>query len=459
MTSETATAPAPTLFDRQHRAITVGVVSVMTLFAFESMGVATAMPVVAESLHGLGSYSWAFSGYVMASLVAMVLAGTWCDVSGPGRPVLAGVAVFATGAAICGLAWSMPVLVFGRLVEGLGGGIGVVALYVVLGRAYEDQLRPKAFGLLSAAWVLPAIVGPFVAGLLVEHVSWRAVFFVVVPFVIPPTLLLLPRLARFGGGTGVESVDHRRERGRIGLALLVAGGLALIQEAGLRLGRAGAALGAAGLALLVPSLSRLLPDGTLRARRGLPTVILLRGLVAGAYFGAESFIPLALQSQRGLDPFHAGLALTAGALGWAAGAQVQGRRQQWGPIRLLQLGTGASTVGLATAPLCLIGSLNPYIAIVSWMIGAFGMGITFATLGNQTLTLAEPEEQGWASAALQISDAAGSTLLVGIAGAIYALALATGPVDATPFVTIWLLMATATLLACVLASRITRRSR
>lgn len=435
----------------------------MTMFAFEGIGVATAMPVVAASLDGLGAYAWAFSGYVVASLVGMVLAGEWCDARGPRQPLLAGVALFGLGALICGAAWSMPALIAGRFVAGLGGGMGIVTTYVVLGRAFDSSLRPKAFALLSSAWVLPSIVGPFIAGALTQHVSWRAVFWLVLPFVIPPALLLAPRLGRLGGGSdhdldSGEVADRSYARHRLRLSLVAAAGLALMQEGGTRLGRAGIVLALGGAAVLVPSLRRLLPEGAWRLRRGLPSVVMMRGIMAGAFFAGETFVPLALQTERGLDPAHAGLILTAGALGWAGGSVVQGRvHQRWGPVRLLRIGSTCCVVGLATLPLCLVPALPPYVATLSWVVGAFGMGMAFGTLGNQTLSLSAPEEQGENSAALQICDSAGSVLLVGLAGAVYSGALAAGTVGVGTFDVIWTSMAAVMVVAVLASGRVVIR--
>jgi MFS family permease len=436
----------------------------MTMFAFEGVGVATAMPVVAASLHGLDAYAWAFSGYVVASLVGMVLAGEWCDARGPRQPLLAGVALFGLGALICGAAWSMPALIGGRFVAGLGGGMGIVTTYVVLGRAFDSSLRPKAFALLSSAWVLPSIVGPFIAGALTQHVSWRAVFWLVLPFVVPPALLLAPRLGRLGGGsdhdldTG-EVADRSYARRRLRLSLVAAAGLALMQEGGTRLGRAGIALAVAGAAVLVPSLRRLLPEGTWRLSRGLPSVVMMRGIMAGAFFAGETFVPLALQTLRGLSPAHAGLILTAGALGWAGGSVVQGRvHQRWGPVRLLRVGSSCCVVGLATLPLCLVPTLPPYVATLSWVVAAFGMGMAFGTLGNQTLLLSSPEEQGENSAALQMCDSVGSVLLVGFAGAVYSGALAAGTVGVATFDVIWTSMAVVMVVAVLASGRVVVRS-
>ncbi|MBI1379114.1 MAG: MFS transporter [Frankiales bacterium] len=439
------------LFGPRYRSMTLGVVLVMTMFAFEGVGVATAMPVVARALDGLGAYAWAFNGYVVSSLVAMVVAGEWCDRAGPRAPLLLGVSLFGAGALLAGAAWSMPVLVLARVVQGLGGGLSIVTVYVVMGRAFPDSLRPRAFALLSAAWVLPAIVGPLVSGFLTDYVSWRAVFWLVVPFVLPPILLLAPRLARLGGAL----TDGPRRRGRVRLSLVAAAGLALLQEGGTRRGPAGVVMAAVGVVLLLPALRRLLPAGSLRFARGLPTVVVMRGILAGAFFASEAFVPLALRTVRGVSTTQSGLTLTIGAVAWAVGSQLQGRLYGRVPRHLLvQTGAGLVALCMATLPLSLDPSVPFWVAAFSWFAGAVGMGLCFGAIGTLTLELSPPEDQGANVAALQVCDSVGSVLLVGLAGAIYGTAFAAGPVGAATFVTIWLVMAVVAALAVVAGGRI-----
>lgn len=438
-----------------YRAITIGVVAAMTMFAFEGIGVASAMPVVAHALDGLPLYAWAFNGYVVTGLVAMVVSGEWCDRAGPRPPVMLGITLFAIGAAGAGAAWSMPVLVLARAVQGFGMGLAIVALYVVIGRAYPERLRPRVFGVLSASWVLPAIVGPLVAGFLTDHVSWRAVFWLVVPFVIPPALLLVPRIGGFGGTQG----DGERRRGRVRLAIVAATGLALLQEAGTRRGSVGALLAVLGLVILGPSLRLLLPTGALRFARGLPTVVVMRGILAGAFFAGEAFVPLALQTVRGATTTQAGVALTVGAIGWAAGSQVQGRMYARLPRgRLVEIGAALVAFGIATASLSLLPGLSFWVIVPSWLVGAAGMGMAFGSIGSLVLELSSAEDQGANVASLQVCDSVGSVLFVGIAGAIYATALARGTVSASTFVTIWSVMGAVALAGAVLASRIRVRA-
>ena len=411
------------------------------------------MPVVARALDGLGSYAWGFNGYVVSSLVGMVVAGEWCDRAGPLRPFVTGVSLFGAGALLAGAAWSMPVLVGARVLQGLGGGLGIVSVYVIIGRGYPETLRPRVFALLSASWVIPAIVGPVIAGFLTDYVSWRAVFWLVVPFVIPPLILLRPRLADLGGALG----DAPPRKGRIRLAVVAAAGLALLQEAGLRRGAAGLVLGALGLALIVPSLARLLPAGALRFARGLPTVVMMRGIYAGAFFAGEAFVPLALQTVKGVTTAQAGLTLTVGAVAWAVGSTLQGRLYGRVPRgRLIQAGGVLVALCLASLPLALLPSVPYGVAAVSWFVGALGMGLCFGAIATLTLELSEPAEQGANSAALQVCDSAGSVQLIGVAGAIYGASVAAGTVSAQTFTAIWWVMALVTAAGAVLASRIGR---
>lgn len=441
------------LMSPAYRAVTIGVVAVMTMFAFEGIGVASAMPTVARSLDGLGSYAWAFNGYIVTALVAMVVAGEWCDRSGPGSPMLLGVSLFGLGAFVAGASWSMTVLILARAAQGFGMGLAIVSLYVVIGRTFPDHLRPRTFALLSAAWVLPAIVGPLIAGFLTDHLSWRAVFWLVVPFVVPPMVLLVPRVVGFGGSAGAGPP----RRGRVRMAVVAAAGLALIQQAGTLRGTTGLVLAAVGVALLLPALRHLLPLGALRFARGLPTVVMMRGILAGVFFAGEAFVPLALQTVRGASTTQAGGVLTVGAIGWALGSQAQGRLYGRLPRhRLVQYGAVLVTLCLATVTLSLVPSVPFWVAVLSWLVGAAGMGMAFGAVGTLTLDLSEPEDQGANVAALQVCDSVGSVVFVGIAGAIYATALAAGTVSATTFATIWLTMAAVAAAGSVLAGRIAR---
>jgi MFS family permease len=412
-----------------YRRLTVGIVGVLLLVAFESMAVATAMPVVARELGGLAWYAWAFSTFLAASLAGMVPAGYLSDRSGPAGPFYAGLGLFSAGLVIAGLAPSMSVLVVGRAVQGVGAGLNVVAVYVVVARAYPAALRPRVFAAMASAWVLPSLVGPPVAGLLADHVSWRAVFLVVAPLVVLAGLLMWPGLQQSRGhsdepipvGPAGEAAAGRRWPGVILAAVAIAGGATALQYAGQQRGWIGLASLAVALALLIPTVPRLLPPGTLRVRSGLPAVVALRGLLAGAFFGAETFVPLLLVEQRQLPTALAGLTLTGGALGWAAGSWWQGRpglrMPRW---RLVRLGAVAVSLGIAAVIAVLVVAVPVPVVGLAWTVAGAGMGLIMASLSVLLFERSDPAEQGANASALQLSDGLGSVVFIAVAGTIYA---------------------------------------
>ncbi len=140
----------------------------VSLVAFEYVAVAIAMPVVADELGGIELYGLAFSGAMAAGVVGTVLGGRWADLRGPLAPLWTGVAAFAAGLIMAGTAPYMEVLIAGRLVQGFGGALVNVALYVVVARVYPEELHPKIFSLFATAWVVPSMVGPGVVGVIVE---------------------------------------------------------------------------------------------------------------------------------------------------------------------------------------------------------------------------------------------------------------------------------------------------
>ncbi|MFD5462698.1 MFS transporter [Kitasatospora sp. NPDC127059] len=456
--------PGGGVMSGRYRALTLGIVSVVLVIAFEATAVNTAMPTAARQLNGLGLYAFAFSGYFTTTLFALVVSGQWCDRRGPLQPLFTGIAVFGAGLVVAGTAPGMWVFVAGRAIQGLGGGLVIVALYVVVGRAYPERLRPAVFAAFSSAWVLPSIVGPLVSGAVTQHLGWRWVFLAV------PVLILLP-LAVMGPALARSEREHPVLRGaefdrrRTLLAAMAAVGAGLLQYAGQRRDLVGLLPGIAGAALLVPAVLGLLPKRTLRAGRGLPTVILLRGLAAGAFLGAEAFVPLMMTTQRDLSPTLSGLTLTSGGLTWALGSWLQGRpgaeRYRGAMIRG---GFVLTAVAIAGAALVLVPAVPAWTASVAWGVGGIGMGLTVASVSVLMMKLSAPEDAGANSAALQMSDALGNVLLTGLAGVLFA-ALGGGSLaaaqegagaDGSPgaFAVILLVMAAVAALGALLSGRI-----
>ncbi|MFJ6634189.1 MFS transporter [Streptomyces sp. NPDC091376] len=454
---------------RSHRALSIGIVSVVLLIAFEATAVGTAMPVAARELDGVPLYAFAFSAYFTTSLFGMVLSGQWADRSGPLGPLTAGITCFGAGLLLSGAATSMWQFIGGRAVQGLGGGLVIVALYVVVGRAYSERLRPTIMAAFAASWVVPSVVGPLASGTVTEQLGWRWVFIGIPALVVVPLALALPAIRQRAAGppdpaAPVAAFDRRRIRLALGISL----GAGLLQYAGQDLRPLSLVPAVAGAALLVPAALGLLPPGTLRSARGLPSVVLLRGVAAGSFIAAESFVPLMLVTQRGLSPTLAGMSLAVGGATWALGSFVQSRpRVEPYRERLMVAGMVLVAAAIAAAPSVLIASVPVWIVAAAWGWGCFGMGLVISSTSVLLLKLSAPEAAGANSAALQISDGLSNVLLLAVGGAAFAALgggaagahMAAGADGAHPaaFAAVFLPMAVVALLGAWVATRLHAR--
>lgn len=406
---------APSIWGPQYVWVTIGAVALIFLAALQSLAVTTVMPVVSAELDGDALYAVAFAGTLATSVIGMVAVGAWSDRSGPKAPLYAAVGLFVAGLVIAGLAPTMPVLVLGRLVQGLGTGGQTVALYVVVARVYPPLAHGRVFAAFSAAWVVPSLIGPFLAGAVTEYLHWRWVFLGVAVLTVLAFAMVALRLH----GIPLHT-DEPVERGRVGRRLACAVALALgalgLSLAG-ELGAWSIAAVAASLVVVVLAVRPLLPPRTLSAARGLPSVILMRGLIAGALFGAEIYVPYLLIAEYGYSPTWAGLGLTAAALLWAVGADVQGRfGDRIGNARITLIGTAFLLTAVMAASATAWLHVHPWVLIAGWALAGAGMGLMYPRLTVLTLAYSTPQNQGFNSSALSISDAIGASVTIAVMG-------------------------------------------
>src|SRR5918996_783361 len=209
------------------RGLTAGLVLTITLVAFESLAIATVMPVVSDDLGGLGLYGWVFSGFFLGNLLGIVLAGEAADRRGTRAPFLTGLVLFAIGLVVGGSAQSMPLLVAGRVAQGVGAGVIPAVAYASVGRAYPPILRPRVFAVFSTAWVVPGVVGPAAASAIERWSSWRVVFLALLPLVAVAALMTLPTLTQAAPVGAAPRPEGTRRRDAMvlvaGVALVLAG--------------------------------------------------------------------------------------------------------------------------------------------------------------------------------------------------------------------------------------------
>ena len=283
-TPTTPTSVRAELFGPERRAATIGLVLLVSLVAFEAMGVGTAMPALVADLGAVTLYAWPFVTFLAASVLATVLGGRWSDRAGPRAPILAGTVLFGVGLLVAGTAATMAQLLVGRVLQGLGAGALAVATFVVIAAVYPERMRPAVFGLISSAWVLPSLLGPPVSGLVTETLSWHWVFLGLVPLVVVALALVAPAVRTLGPAGERQAA----RRGTAAAAVGAAVGVAALSWAGQHPDAVGAVVAVAALLVLVPSLRVLLPRGVFRAGRGIPTVVASRAVSIGCSYTASS---------------------------------------------------------------------------------------------------------------------------------------------------------------------------
>ncbi len=410
-------APVQSVWGGAYGTVTIGAVALIFLAAMQSLAVTTVMPIVSDELNGAALYAVAFSGTLATSVIGMVAAGAWSDRSSPLKPLTAAVVLFVIGLVIAGMAATMPTLVIGRLIQGLGVGGQTVSLYVVVARVYPAALHGRVFAAFSAAWVVPSLIGPFLAGAVTEYLHWRWVFFGIAGLTVVAFVMVYTRLAGrdlhtdepAGGGTAA----------RLGLAVAVALGALTLSLAG-EFGAWAPVVVVASVLVIAIAVRPLLPRRALRAGRGLPSVVLMRGLIAGSLFGAEIYIPYLLIDDYDFSPTWAGLGLTAAAIAWAVAAEIQGRfGDRIGNTRITVLGIAQLLTALVITGATAMLHLEPAVLIVGWALAGSGMGLMYPRLTVLTLAYSAPQNQGFNSSALSISDSIGAASAIAIMGVVF----------------------------------------
>jgi MFS family permease len=406
------------LWAPHRRALTAGLVLTITFVASEALAVVTVMPVVARDLGGLRLYGWVFSGFMLGSVIGIVVAGREADRRGPAIPFVAGVVLFGSGLALAGLAPTMEVLVAGRVLQGIGAGAVPAVAYASIGRSLTGRLRARMMAVLSTAWVAPGLAGPAISAEVARLFGWRWVFLGLLPVVAVAGSIAIPALIRLGPPGAAHAAEHRLIDGirtAAGAAMILAG-LTLAAGSGAVLAGLGLILGGAVVGL--PALRRLVPEGTLSARPGLPATVLCRGLLTFAFFGADAYVTLAITVVRHRSTVIAGLAVTGATLAWTAGAWVQARLSDtWEGRRLVRIGLVIILAGIAGMVLMLQPSVPVATGLAAWTVAGLGMGLAYAPLSLMMLQKAPPGQEGRISASLNLADVLGTAIGIGVGGA------------------------------------------
>jgi MFS family permease len=427
---ETNAGATARILDREHRAVSIGTLLAMSLIAFEGLAVVTVAPEIATDLEGFGLYGWTFSAFLLAQVVGTVGAGQLVDRAGPARPLLISLVLFGTGLIIAALAPTMLLFVAARALQGLGGGALGTCVYTITNTAYPDSLRPRMLAAISSAFILPALLGPALAGFVAEALSWRVVFYGLLPLLAAVWFLAMPAFRQVSrekerAEAGVEET-RTREPSRLPAAAALALGAALLLG-GLELQPVafGVVVSLAGLALSLPALRRLLPEGTLTGRRGLPATISTRGLFVAGYFYTETYLVLALAELGGYRTATAGLAVSVGALSWTAATWIAERLDNHGGVganrrHRVIAGVSIMVLGITTIvlPVILGGTPNLLYSLAGWVVTGFGIGFAHPTSAAVAFSRSPEGKEGFVSSSILLADLFTPAVAIGVGGAL-----------------------------------------
>jgi len=365
---------------------------------------------------------------LLPQIIGTVYAGREVDRHSPARVFFIHLVFFAVGCVVAGAAPSIYWLFLGRAIQGFGAGGLAACVYAVISSAYEDRLRPAILAATSAAWVVPSLIGPAIAGFVAEQWSWRWAFFGLLPILVVIAPLTLPSYARIAPNNIAAGSDRRLQ---YSIVLAIATGLFL---AGLEIRPwwIGAVLATIGIGGLVPMLWRLLPDGAFRARPVMPAAIVARGLGFGGFAVVETYLIFSLKDFGGVSATRAGLILTLTSLLWTAGSWIQSRWDRSGgsaqrPYRLV---TGFTLLFVSTLGIFLCVALLQdiwfWVGLVGWGVAGLGIGLAYPTAVSIAFANTPAGMEGSVSSAMLLIDLFAFAIGVGLGGILLALAETAG---------------------------------
>ena len=408
--------PAPAAAPVRVGVVFAGLMLVLLLAALDNTIVATALPTIVGELGGLQHISWITSSYLLAQTAVTPLYGKLGDLYGRKRILQSAIVLFLAGSALCGLAQSMTQLIAFRAIQGLGAGGLIVLIQAVVGDIVPPRERGRYQGLFGGVFGVASVAGPLLGGFIVQHVSWRWIFYVNLPVGVAALAVIgitLPAVR----GRARPVIDY------LGAGLLASGlsAVVLVTSLGGTTWEWGSAqsVGTAifGVVALVAfffverrAVEPVLPPALWR-ERVFAVAGALSAIVGFALFGSVTFLPLYFQTVDAATPTESGLRLLpmmAGVLVTSiASGQLISRRGRYKAFPVA--GTLIAAIGLFLLSRLEVGTSGLQAAGYLLVLG-LGLGMTM-----QVLVLAVQNAVDYAVLGAATS---GVTLMRGIGGSV-----------------------------------------
>ncbi|WMT92225.1 MFS transporter [Pelagibacterium sp. H642] len=390
----------------------------VALLAFNGFLVSTALPTAVAELGGVALLSWATTVFLVFAIMGGAGAALLKERLGARMALIAAASVFLLGSLIAAIAGSMPELLVGRALQGLGEGIVAAICYALIPELFPSSLVPKVFGAESVVWALAAFGGPVLSGGLTETLSWRAAFAVNLPIgaiFIALVLLIVPR--------GIRS----KAEGRLPIVrlLLIGAAIMAVSVGGLL---DSPVLTGLCLALAAATLWSVIVRDRTAATPLFPThafrlddvvgaglwVILLMPL---AQAGSAVFLVYALQNIFAFGPTLAGMVGAVMAITWSIVAILVAGVSDATRPRLIRIGPMLLVAGLGLLAVALAMGQLPLVILSQVLIGA-SYGASWAYTSQTIMEAARPGERDRASALLPTIQSAGYGIGAAVAGLI-----------------------------------------
>jgi len=414
-----AAASVPACAARRTWVLIAAVLGSTLAYVDESV-VNVALPTLESDLHAtLAAMQWVINAYTLCMSALLLIGGAAADQFGRRRIFVIGIAVFAAASLGCGLAPDARTLIAARTLEGVGAALLVPCSLALIAAAYGEKERGAAIGIWSGAAAIAAGAGPLLGGLLVDHVSWRAIFLINPALAVPALWITLRHVPESRDTEASSRLDWPGALlAGTGLAALV---YALIAAATLGwsdgLVLAGLAGGALGLGAFVfterHSRAPMMPLELFRSRT-FTGINLLTLLLYGALGGAFFFLPFVLIQARGYSATATGavylpFTLVLGVLSrWSGGLM-----DRFGARGPLIIGPAITAAGFALLSL----PAASYTAVLLAMtVLGFGMAITVAPLTTTVLNAVPERRTGVASGINNAVASVGGLLMIALLG-------------------------------------------